>query len=193
MSDLLPIRIRDATVDDEGFVIQTWLKSYRKGSDFARKIHPKLYFIFHHPVVEAIWQHPATKKLIACDPEAESVIYGYLVYTKHPRDFFDRWKIEARPVVHYVYTKEAFQHMRVCSRLFEASKLDPTRLYITHLTRDKVDTNQESPRYGDLRWRGSETLLAKYPLAREEIEKDPQTKKKSWTYYDGNLYLPYLI
>jgi hypothetical protein len=191
MSEALPITVRAGCVGDEGFVIQTWLKSYRKGSEFARKVHPRVFFEFHHPLVEAIWRRPTTRSYVACDPAAEAVIYGYLIVEHLPRETFERWgKIEPRPIVHYVYVKEAFQRLHVATRLIEASGVDPFRIYLSHHTRDKSDMNPHSPRYGQVRWRGAETLLQKWPLAHEEAIADSRGQKQ-YTYREGNLYVPY--
>ncbi len=203
-TELLPIAIRDAEPTDEGFIISTWLKSFRKGSDFARNIYRDLFFTFHHGIVETILARPNTAKLVACQPDAPEVIYGYMVFARMDPEVFYRLKLEFRPIVHYLYVKEAFRQMRVASRLIEKSAIDPSRIYLTHHTRDKADMNEftwsveehrrvPNPWYMKPRWRGAETLLQKWPLAHDEMEEDAKTRRRSFTFHDGNLYAPYLV
>lgn len=187
------LKFRPTMPGDEGFVLETWRKSYQKCSEFARKIWAPLYFKFHHPIIEGLYRRATT--LIACDPEIETVIYGYLVYEQRPDAFWLTLDMPIRPIVHYVYVKEAWRKMHVATRLItEGAKLDPNCLYVTHLTRDKSDIRPDSPYYGEVRWRGAETLLQKWPLAWEERIFDQKTKRMKGTkYHEGNLYVPYLV
>lgn len=195
MSDeLLPISVRLVRQDDIPFIMSTWLQSYRRSSEFARHIIAPVYFAFHRKVVEGILARMTTRVQVAVDPEASEVIYGYIVTEWPALETFSVFGLEPRGVVHYVYVKEAFQNMRVATRLIEASCIDPKRCYVTHLTRDKRDSAKSSPTCGEVKWRGAESLLRRYPLARTERIADPKTHRtQSVVHHEGNIYAPHFV
>lgn len=90
------VRIRPMAKADESFIYHSWLKSYRD-SPTVRSIPNTIYFARHHDVIERIFKDPSTVVNIACNPEDENQIYGYIVGGT------------VGPVVHWVYVKHPFR------------------------------------------------------------------------------------
>jgi hypothetical protein len=177
-----PIGIRPAREEDAPFILGSWINSYRDGSPDAKRIPSWFYFAHHRPLLQAILARPTVIPLVAHDPEEDSVIYGYLVAERGLAD---------RDVVHYVYVKEPWQRLKICTRLLEAAEINPRHIYYTHHTRNLMDDNRGSPTYGKMRWRGTDTLLKKWPAATWVRDpSDPGGTRSMWV--DGNIYLPYL-
>lgn len=176
------VTIREGTPDDLVVIYATWLRSYKRGSEFASLVPWNIYFDGHHEVVEAILSRPTTKILVACEKDLLDVVQGYLVWEKDIAD---------RPVVHYIYTKEMYQRRGVAKSLIESANIDARRVYFSHHTRDRIDPDRKSPLYGTLRYRGAETLLRKWPMQRHRLEVNGGSK--IWKKIDGNIYCPYLV
>lgn len=129
--DKLKVLIRPVETADVNFIFNSWLKSYRHGSYFAKKIRDTVFYKYHHMVCDAILRRPTTRVLMACDPEDPSVIYGYLVYEKLNTDLHN-WGY----VLHYAYVKSPFRKLGVGAELLKASELDPNRCALSHWTMD---------------------------------------------------------
>lgn len=115
--------LRQANPSDESFIYNSWLKSY-KNSDFARSIPARTYYAMHHLVIERILSRPSTQVLVACDPTAPDVLYGYVVMES----------VGDLSVVHYCYVKQAFRRLGIASALL-ASAPTPDASY-SHRTKD---------------------------------------------------------
>ncbi len=204
-----PIEVRLGAPGDVAFVFSTWLWSYRRNSDFARAMHWKVFMHYHRKVLERITSRPSCRLLVAHQPGNRDIIYGYMVVESGIAD---------RDVVHYIFVKEAWRRFGIATSLILASGIDPKHSSIivqssvpahaelawmltcvtpvgwlsrvTHLTKDSVDRNPASKYHGTFRWRGADTLLRKYPLAK--TMRDPANASKT-LYIEGNLYCPYLI
>lgn len=99
--------IRAGLEDDRDFILATWLRGYRHGSSFARRIRDGIFYRHHHPIATALLSR--SNVLVAHDPEAPAVIYGYLV-----------WEPGA---VHWSYVKEDFRRYGIATALLYASSL----------------------------------------------------------------------
>lgn len=119
--------IRQYNSEDKNFVIASWLKSYRHGSYFAKRISSTIYYKFHHAVAERIIAR--ANITIACDPVDPSVIFGYMISEK----------FEDKDVIHFTYIKSAFRGMGVGKSILEACNINLNSCYITHWTTE-VDT-----------------------------------------------------
>jgi hypothetical protein len=182
--------IRPMVLSDTPFVLQTWMHSFRMGSDWARRMHLGIYRDYHRIVMNDILRRPSVRVYAAGPTRNEKVIYGYLL-TEHG--------VARRDVVHYVYVKEPFRQLGLTKALVAASGINPYRVYFTHFTKDRMEYHQGNCNFDPTksppchckpwpRWRGAETLLRKWPEA--HTERDPKTKKPKFT--DGNLWVPYL-
>lgn len=176
------ILIRPGREDDAPLIISTWVNSYRFSMPDARRILRRMYFDWHRALVYGILKRPSAVILAACDPEMDSVLYGYFVGEICRTD---------RPIAHYLYVKEPWQGLGIATALLEATGWDLNRLYYSHHTKDRTDTNKTSPTYGKIRWRGADTLLRKWPAACESPDPKDPTKRRM-VYTDGNIYIPHL-
>lgn len=123
MCEVQEVKIRGYRDADESFIFKTWLDNY-KGSPFARRIKPRVYYKAHHAVIEWILKKPTTKVFVACDPAYIDSIYGFLVVDES----------EGIPIIHYVFVKAVFQGHGVARLLFETAEIDMTHAVFTHWT-----------------------------------------------------------
>lgn len=142
------IHIRTATPSDHPFIYNSWLKYFKNNSYFARRIKSAIFFEWHHSAIERILARQTSLALIACDPENEDVIHGYLVIERGEK-----------PVIHWVFVKEAFRRLGIASALIEASGVTFPNAYFTHWTSPPVGgasrgevfcMNQISEKYPEL-------------------------------------------
>lgn len=112
---------------DEAFLFNSWLKSYRN-SDFARALRNDIFYSMHHLVIERILQRPTTQVLIACDPTAPDVVYGYLVAER----------VGGPPIYHFLYVKAAFRRAGIAKALLEATGASSGLAFFTHATKDSL-------------------------------------------------------
>jgi len=115
--------IRPAKEDDIPFIFNSWLKSYRN-SHFCKLLVNEVYFSEHHKVIQNLIKHSTV--LIACNPEDENQLYGYLVASKEQNIL----------CLHYIYIKHAFRNFKIASSLLQSISHDPSQAAIyTHHTR----------------------------------------------------------
>ena len=115
------IHLRPYDPSDHNFILNSWLKSYRN-SDFGKKIPNDVYYKSHAILIASILATATT--VVACDPEAHHVVYGYLCYSPNNEgpDYF-----------HYIYCKNSFRKLGIAKALVTA--VNPGSAFIvTHLT-----------------------------------------------------------
>jgi hypothetical protein len=127
--EVAPLTIRVGTGRDEAFILATWLRSFRHGSMFARRLTNDVFFTNHHPIVTDILARSST--LVATLEDDPDVILGYLV-TEHT---------DPRPILHFAYVKKEFRRMRVLTQLLDESNLpaDLDNVEISHPTFDWLE------------------------------------------------------
>ena len=112
-----PIAIRAFDrLSDEDFVYSTWMKSFRDSS-YARAIPTQLYNMGQRSRIYRVLEAKDTVVQIACDPNTEELIYGYMV-SAYPN------------VLHYVYTKGQYRKLGIAKALL-ANHIGKTTIY-TH-------------------------------------------------------------
>lgn len=168
---LLNIKLRDGEQGDLPFIYDTWINSFRKSSEFTRKIHRKVYEQQHRQIVNRCLHRPTVRVTVACDANDPSVIYGYMVWERGLTD---------RDVVHYVYVKATWQKAGVATHMLTTMLPRPDRIFLSHYT-----FNRRS-RDGQILHAGGEVLLAKWPLADDRKREEPGQ-------IQGNIYCPYLM
>jgi len=130
--------IRPAEPGDRGYIIDTWLQTYRH-SPFATKLPDWAYWsrFGHVGLVEHLVDSPDTKFAVACLPEGGPWMYGWVAYATHPA-----------LTLHYVFVRDEYR--RYVNRdehgdrvpggfgrlLFEHMQLDALWPVVTHLTAD---------------------------------------------------------
>ena len=108
------IRIRSRQDGDFNFILNSWMKSYKKHSG----VRPDVYFVEHHKLVHHILSRAET--LVACSKDDPTQIYGYLVYEP---DVFT--------IIHFAFVKQTFRHLNVMRELLSKINLtDP--VIVTH-------------------------------------------------------------
>jgi GNAT superfamily N-acetyltransferase len=119
------IRVRPMAKADESFIYHSWLKSYRD-SPTVRSIPNTIYFARHHDIIERLFNDPATVVNIACNPEDENQIYGYIVGGK--------WTgVDASgPVIHWIYVKHPFRGAGIGGTLEKLLVADAANVVFTH-------------------------------------------------------------
>lgn len=110
--------IRQANGDDISFIYATWLNSFREDSDRGYECRKSIFFAEYNLVADRILEDLNTEILVACSPENQNVIFGYLVYEPG--------------IIHYAYVKELFRKLGIARSLFIAAE---TPKVITHKTR----------------------------------------------------------
>jgi len=127
--EIAPVTVRDALPEDDAFIFGTWLRSYRHGSLFARRLTNDVFFANHHPIVADILKRGTVQ--VATLEDDPGVIIGYLVTEKQA----DAW------VLHFAYVKRDFRRMRVLSQLLEESHLpgDLDGVDVSHPTFDWLE------------------------------------------------------
>ena len=92
------IVIRHWGDEDKPFIMSSWLRSF-KSSRYAGPIPNNMYWTVYAQAIEQILDRDGVKVLIACNPEKESQIFGYIVLEQN----------HEAPVVHWLYIKQPFR------------------------------------------------------------------------------------
>lgn len=120
--------VRSALTGDVSFIYNSWLKSFRDGSLWAQLIPSPLYFLSEKKVIDKLILE--TDVLIACNPESEDQIFGYVVADNSIKDV---------TLLHYVYVKQPYRGLGFAVKLIE-NALPPTAsrdhvIVASHMTR----------------------------------------------------------
>jgi hypothetical protein len=123
--DIATVVIRPASSSDEAFIMATWLRSFRHGSMFARRLTNDVFFTNHHPIVTDILARSDT--LVAHLEADPDVIIGYLVTEGQ--------------TLHFAYVKKLFRRMRVLTQLLDESHFpaDMDGVEVSHATFDWLE------------------------------------------------------
>jgi ribosomal protein S18 acetylase RimI-like enzyme len=111
MMQYAPCTLRPATQEDHSFIYNSWLKSFKDGSPWARYIPSRVYFDNHKLVIQKILKE--SHVLIACNPDCNEQIFGYGI---------------AQPtmgrvaVIHYLYIKHSYRKLGIGSALMHELK-----------------------------------------------------------------------
>lgn len=122
----IDVAIRPMFKEDEPFILSSWLKSYRHGSFFAKRIRDHIFYKYHHAMATAILHRPSASVYVAADPQDLGVIFGYLVVEKFGE----------KSVFHFAYVKAPFRRFGIATKLLAASEIDPNQAYASHQTVD---------------------------------------------------------
>jgi hypothetical protein len=100
-----PFTIRTGQAQDLDFIYKTWLSSYRYYSAIGRECRNFIFFENYKLVIDRILTNPETSVLVASPNDADTIILAYM--------------ITEPGVLHYTFTKGAFQRMGICRALFD--------------------------------------------------------------------------
>lgn len=118
---LSQLELRAMTPEDEAFIYNSWLTSYRGSSSHISYIPPDIYFAAHHKAIERIFQRADTSVVVACLKGDENVILGYLV--------------SEADVIHWVYVKQSFRRMGIARAMLDDALLT-SEVWHTHRIND---------------------------------------------------------
>lgn len=107
----LPVQFRDMAAEDNAFVYNSWLKSFRNGT-MNRNVDNSIYFHNHHKLIDKILQRSTI--VVCCDAKDPKIIFGYVVYEK----------IDGQFVLHYIYVKNIYRKLGIAKKLLEQCKHD---------------------------------------------------------------------
>lgn len=128
MSTLPLHQLRQGEPGDRGYILETWLQTYR-GSPMGRKLPDWAYWsrYGHVGLVEDLL---ATELVaVVCLPSSPAFIYGWCCYgVTHGQPG------SLAPVLHYVFVRHEFRRQGFGRLLLEA--LEAPLLEVTHLTHD---------------------------------------------------------
>lgn len=122
-------KLRQSRDEDQSFIFSSWLKSYRNCS-VAAGIPNTIYFDKQHATISRLLEKPTTLAIVACDPNDESTIYGYIIAELDASDM----------VLHWIYTKHSFRGFGLARALVdEIATVKVDRTYYTTRTRQASD------------------------------------------------------
>jgi ribosomal protein S18 acetylase RimI-like enzyme len=104
-----PIRIRAAGEDDVGFVLDSWLRSFRDAWPNCA-MPMQVYYEHYRPIAMGLLQRDGVRGMVACRPDQPSRLYGYVV-AEHAGDI---------PVLHYLGVKRAYRGVGIAAALARA-------------------------------------------------------------------------
>lgn len=153
----MSIQVRDALPSDRAFVVSSWSRSY-KYSDAAGLIHVDDWAAVMHAQLGRLLACDTTRAIVAFEPDEdpafEDFLYGWICGDTSNA---------TRPLVHYVYVKEAYRRAGLARRLFGALGVDPSRSFAyTCQTQAAIDAAAKVPR---ARW---EPLIARHSIPPKE-------------------------
>lgn len=127
--EVAEVVVRPGVPSDHSFVLATWLRSFRHGSPFARRLIDAVYYANHHPLATAVLAR--SQLLVAALPDDPNVIIGYLLVED----------LDGTPTIHFAYTKKEFRRMRVLTQLLAESPFpsDLAGVEISHPTFDWLE------------------------------------------------------
>lgn len=114
--------IRAMRDEDFPFIFGSWLKSFQFSKN--RRHCKKGTFARCHTPIIALLLSRSPRRLVACDPEHEGNIQGWII--GDTRD-------DGLPVVHYCYVREAFNGLGLERLLFNAVTGGAPRVVVSHL------------------------------------------------------------
>lgn len=127
MSQKPLIKFRELDDEDRPFIYNSWLKTYRKESVYAREMTAEVYYDNQRLVVSELLDQ--SKVLVVCNPEAEFQVYSYIVY-EVSNDAI---------VIHFAYVKLPYRNLGLAKAMMaviQGHNLDGADLPIiaTHAT-----------------------------------------------------------
>ena len=100
--------VRSASKEDVPFITSSWLRSFREGGSFCKRVPNNIYYHYHHKIMEQLL--PRSYVLVATNESDPNHILGWLCGEI----------VDTVPVVHYVYVKAPMRRFGIAKHLFEA-------------------------------------------------------------------------
>ena len=95
------------TIDENtrNFVIDTWIRSYRK-SPYSKGIPTQIYYPYQRAIIESLIDQSQT--LVASNINDEDQLIGYICFEK-----------TTPPILHYLYVKKIFRRLGVAKQMLK--------------------------------------------------------------------------
>ena len=123
-----PIKIRPAKAEDLNFILNSWLKRYRDAIR-ARFVTDGVYYAYQHEAITKILQQPGLKAVVACNPDDEDQIYGYLIAEDHHI-------VPDLRLLHWLYVKGPLRRFGIAKALLESVNDNSRKnVHYTHKTK----------------------------------------------------------
>jgi hypothetical protein len=127
------ISLRHGTDDDQALIRTTWLKSF-EASPLASSLYRSTYMTRWSKIIGDLLAR--SEILVACDPQDDHMIIGYLVHEPMDR------------IVHFVYVKRALRSFGVCRAMLEEAGYGNGSYCYTHRTQDSMKITLEQKKQG---------------------------------------------
>ncbi len=115
-------KIRDGKPEDIPFVMNSFLKKFRESIPI-RLVTDRVYYENQHYVITQIMQAPGAKLAVACDPEDENHVYGYVLSEELTPDWV---------LLHFCYVKGAFRKFGIGKTLITTAIAQASKIQYTH-------------------------------------------------------------
>lgn len=102
----IDLNLREMAKDDYRFIIHSWARSFSV-SRVISKLHMNEWLACKSYAAILEQRLPAMSGIIACNPEDETQIFGYLVFDDH----------ESAATIHFVYVKDYLRNNGIGSLL----------------------------------------------------------------------------
>jgi ribosomal protein S18 acetylase RimI-like enzyme len=134
----LPVRVRGYLHEDQACIAWGWLHSYRS-SPWARLMHPATYAKTQRVIIETLLSYAQDEKyptqlLVACSPDDEHQIYGWLCGEMQ----------RPRALLHYVWVKSTFRRQGIASLLVRQLVGDAA-VVVSHASDQAVRIVRDNP------------------------------------------------
>lgn len=116
-----PVDVRAVHTTDFGFIMHSWLRSYKTMSEIVKRVRDESFYKNHQIILKDIFQSPTNEILVAHLKDEPDIIIGYLVFGKEQ-------------LIHYVYVKSEFRNLGIAKRLLNSANLDVEAATFTHWT-----------------------------------------------------------
>jgi hypothetical protein len=113
------IVVRAFEAGDKSFIYDSWLKSFRNTSPFAKSIRDDVYYLGEASKITAMSMRPKSNVMIATFPDEPGVILGFIAFEPE--------------TIHYCYVRDVWRKNGIARMLFEASGLSRMSAF-THWT-----------------------------------------------------------
>jgi len=144
---LMRIVYRRMKPDDRAFVVNSWLRSFRRAPS-AGLIAMGRWSAVMVPEIEDILDRPRVRVLVAADPTA----------TDHVADLFGHlvWEDDEHgglPLVYYCYVKHAYRGSGLARGLMNKAGIDPTSAFPYVCQTQAVSYLRDAGKLPHARWR----------------------------------------
>jgi hypothetical protein len=103
----IPLLLRDRTLEDEPFIFNSFLKSYKQNSDLKHTPNT-IYYPRQTAIIKYLLENE--KVVLAVFPEDPNELIGYCIYNI----------VSSALVIHYIYTKQMHRNYSFASDIIQS-------------------------------------------------------------------------